>query len=300
MGRALSLIRNCFCGLLACAVIASGGVRRSRMRAFGPGVITPIYFHNPNGRLFKRCVRWLKEHGYQFISTAELIEILHGERPFPRGGVWLSIDDGFQELVNNVVPVIREYKVPVTIFLPTGIIEGDGLFPWLEGQRRGTRDAITLAQAKQIALCPQVTLGSHTVNHTVTAYLPTAKLHFELSECKHTLESWTGSTIDAFCFPKGHFDGKEEVLLRKLGYKLAATTEPAFITPDSDAFFVPRFCVGDQVSFPEAVCNMVGAWQPVIRRVKKLLRGWGSSRPWIQETPVTQHFTARGGSSNGN
>src|SRR5690242_18463044 len=104
-GRVFSFARNLSCSVLGCMLILSGRVRRGLKLAFKDGAITPIYFHNPNRRLFEGCVKWLINHGYQFISTAQLIGILNDGEPVPKGAAWVSMDDGFRELIRNVIPV---------------------------------------------------------------------------------------------------------------------------------------------------------------------------------------------------
>jgi peptidoglycan/xylan/chitin deacetylase (PgdA/CDA1 family) len=276
-----SVLRNCLCGILACGVIASGRVRRARKTALAGGVVTSIYFHNPNRRLFARCIRWLIANGYVFISANDLVEILyHGKTP-PKGAVWLSFDDGYKEWLRDVMPVVCEHKIPVTFFIPTGIVQNLGLFPWMHrgesaGKNsengQGARDAMTLPELKQIASCPQVTVGGHTVNHTVTAQLNEESTRFELAESKSAIEEWTGEEVKCFSYPEGRFDGHERAVLEELGYKLAATTLDALITRYTDPYLVPRFCVSDNISFPEAICNMVGEWRPALDPYKRLVQ----------------------------
>jgi hypothetical protein len=64
----------------------------------------------------------------------------------------------------------------------------------------------------------------------------------------------------------------EKPLLREFGYQIAATTDNAFITLQTDPYFVPRFCVSDNISFPEAICNMVGAWRPALDPLKGVFK----------------------------
>jgi peptidoglycan/xylan/chitin deacetylase (PgdA/CDA1 family) len=166
-------LRNSFCGILALSVIASGRLKRARERALSGNVVTAIYFHNPNKRLFVRCVNWLIQHGYTFISANDLLGFLHrGEKP-SQGAVWLSFDDGFKEFRHDLLPVIRRHKIPVTLFIPSGIIAGDGLFPWLRAESgdHDTRHAMTVADLKAVACHPEVTIGAHTVSHAVTPSL---------------------------------------------------------------------------------------------------------------------------------
>ncbi|HTM50343.1 MAG TPA: polysaccharide deacetylase family protein [Bryobacteraceae bacterium] len=269
-----SIIRNSVCRVLAWGVIAAGHTRRGKRRAFAGNVVTPIYFHNPNPRLFARCIRWLRENGYVFISTRELMGILYEGKNPPRGAAWLSFDDGYKEWLQNVMPVIRDQNIPVTFFIPTGIVANEGLFPWkhpVQPPTPGVRDAMTLPELRVVARCPAVTIGGHTVNHSVTVSLDEERTRFEFGASKKAIEDWTGKEVTVFAYPEGRFDGRERVYLKTFGYKLAATTASDLITPQTDPYLLPRFCVSDNISFPEAVCNMTGAWRPALDRLKKLV-----------------------------
>src|SRR5258706_1647853 len=131
MVRFNSVVRNLACESLALAVIACGRVRRAKRTALSAGVITPIYFHNPTKRLFARCIQWLIDNGYTFISASDLVDILYQVRPVPKGAEWPSFDDGYKEWLENVLPLVRERNIPVTFFIPAGIVQNGGRFPWL-------------------------------------------------------------------------------------------------------------------------------------------------------------------------
>ena len=285
MSGIYSLIRNLVCECFALGLVVSGLVRRARKQALSGSVITAIYFHKPTKRLFDRCIRWLIKHGYVFISSRDLLDILCNGKPFPKGAVWLSFDDGCKELLHNVLPLAHEHQIPITLFIPTGIVGGKGLFPWVHHQtssvpqdvsvstitasQNGSRDSMTVAELKQLTSRAEVTFGSHTVNHADTSHCAEPELGRELSESKRALESWTNVRIDSFSYPYGKFNGRERQYLIDFGYRLAATTENKFITPQTDLYLVPRFAVANDISFAEAICNMVGVWRPLIEAVKK-------------------------------
>jgi peptidoglycan/xylan/chitin deacetylase (PgdA/CDA1 family) len=267
-------LRNSFCGMLALSVIACGRLKRARERALSGNVVTAIYFHNPNKRLFVRCVNWLIQHGYTFISANELLEFLRrGEKP-SRGAVWLSFDDGFKDFRYDLLPVIRQHKIPVTLFIPSGIIAGDGVFPWLRAGSgdHDTRHALTVADLKAVACHPEVTIGAHTVSHAVTPSLNPEMACVEFEVSKRVLELWTGTKVKCFAYPEGLFDGSERAFLTKFDYHLATTTQNALITDKTDPYLVPRFSVADNIWFPEAMCNMVGIWRPAIDPVIRFMR----------------------------
>jgi peptidoglycan/xylan/chitin deacetylase (PgdA/CDA1 family) len=262
-------LRNGLCAALAFGLIASGRVRRARARALSEGLVTAIYFHRPRRSLFVRCIQWLRKYGYTFISANDLVQWLYHATPVPKGAIWVSFDDGYIEVLTDVLPLAQELGIPITLFVPSGIVAGDGLLPWLhkdgdrQGKRRG-RDTLTVDELWRAAKRAEVTVGSHTVNHTVTASLSSDVLGFELGQSKRSLETWIEKPVECFAYPVGHFDGNERQLLARLGYVLAATTENAFVTRATDPYLVPRFSIGDEIGFAEAVCNLVGVWRPTI------------------------------------
>lgn len=285
--RVRSMLRNAMCGLLAAGLIATGAVRQARKRAFVPGVVTAVYFHKPERRIFERCVAWLKSNGYTFVSEEDVIQYLYQGKELPRGAVWLSFDDGAKELFEKVVPVAQRENLPYTLFLPSGIVEGGGRFPWEGHQAADTfidarpfvdplapRDAISPEEAKRLAQLRGVSIGGHTVHHHLFDEIDADTMRAEIVDDKRSLEELLRRPIQTFAYPGGRFSGEEKPVLKAAGYRLAATTENAFIDQESDPFYVPRFGVGDNISFPEAICNMVGVWQPVMAPIKRLVRPW--------------------------
>ena len=289
--------RNVFCGSLALLLIASGRVRRAKYKALHEMAVTAIYFHNPNKSLFARCLAWLSKNGYTFISDTDLIQILrHGRKP-PQGAVWLSFDDGFKELLENVVPLSYSRKIPITIFVPSGIVAGRGLFPWLQHLNQDARQSITRADVTRISSFPGVSIGSHTVRHSLTTNLSEEETRLELADSKRDLESWSGRAVTSFAYPEGRISGREGRLLQECGYEMAATTEATLVTPDTDPFLVPRFHVGDNISLPEAICNMAGVWRPAIDPPLRVWRGCtgflkSSRRAWNGRSPLRSEKSA--------
>ena len=77
----------------------------------------------------RHCLQYLSENGYAFISLAELIAALNNTKPLPPKSVVFTIDDGFADQVEVAAPIFLEFNCPVTIFLITGMLDGN-LWPW--------------------------------------------------------------------------------------------------------------------------------------------------------------------------
>src|SRR5207248_1316171 len=121
-------------------------------------------------------------------------------------------------------PLIRQYKIPVTLFIPSGIVNGKGLYPWLHdtthpsfnsraasrlhaARQKRSRESLSVAELMQIVSCQWVTVGAHTVSHPVIPYCSDEQVRFEIGECKQVIERWTGKTVKYFSYPEGRFDG---------------------------------------------------------------------------------------------
>jgi len=302
-------IRNGIVSLLASCLILSGAIKRAKRKAFSGNYITGLYFHNPNRKLFLNCIHWLKKNHYVFINAEQLQNMLQGREMVPPGAIWISFDDGWRENLRNVIPVINEYKVPITLFIPSGIIENSGVFWWSYTRQFSSylpepyrvnrlallevpekvrkvvmekflsqvpssleREAITVTELQELGRNPLVTIGAHTVNHVVIPNCEDREREYEIQESQKHLENWLGKEIKYFAYPNGRFANNEGALLQKYQFTLAATTANSFITLQNDPYYIPRFTVFDAATYPEAICSMVGVWRPFMDNLKKLIQ----------------------------
>ena len=299
-------LRNAAGWLLAIILILLGYIKRAKQKSFQKNIVTAIAFHNPNRELFKRIITWFKAKGYVFISSEQLIEILNNEIACPRGAVWISLDDGWNQNMDNVIPLAIQHNIPITIFIYTNAIE-EGAFWWkkvdqaldllpnrfhdtsvIRGQpediRRQilttidqaelsfSREAMNIEDIKRISSIPQITLGAHTATHPILPNCTDDQIEYELAESKQKIEKWIGKPVSVFAYPNGSFDGRERQFLVKYGYKLAATTENAFVKADCDHYLIPRNIIMDDGSFAENLCHALGIWEPIVVKLKRVVK----------------------------
>lgn len=77
----------------------------------------------------RRCLKYLVDHGYQFISLEDLAQSLKENRPLPPNGVVFTMDDGFADQAEIAAPIFLEFNCPVTFFVITGMLD-QNLWPW--------------------------------------------------------------------------------------------------------------------------------------------------------------------------
>jgi len=105
-------------------------------------------------REFDRQMRWLRRHARP-ISLDELVSCLERGQAPPRRSVVVTFDDGYRNNRTEAWPILREMRIPATIYVTTGFVEGrplwtDRLDAALEqtGDRSGAR---TRARGKSLS-----------------------------------------------------------------------------------------------------------------------------------------------------
>lgn len=85
------------------------------------GAITPEHL--------RRCLSYLVDRDYTFISLEQLITALANDRKLPPRSVVFTIDDGYLDQANIAAPIFLEFGCPLTFFVITGMID-QSLWPW--------------------------------------------------------------------------------------------------------------------------------------------------------------------------
>ncbi|WP_296313622.1 polysaccharide deacetylase family protein [Winogradskyella sp. UBA3174] len=284
--------------LIASVLIVLGFVRRQNKRVHSKNLITPIYFHNPSKELFEKCINWLIKNDYYFISTDDLYNVLKNKKVIKNGAVCITVDDGWKDNIENIMPIVTKLQIPLTIFIATEPVK-NGAFWWsyikennknnhknisvqasknlpnikrkqlvqkLKKNIELPREAMTKEDVIRISKFESVTIGNHTVNHPITNRCEIDELNYEITEGSSELKNWIVDEVAFFAYPNGDFDEREAPFLNNNNIKLAFTTVPKHInsTKTINHFQVPRFCVNDNGSFSENICKMVGVWQKYI------------------------------------
>ena len=295
-------IRNLTAWLLAKSFIISGLAHSAKKKILNGEYILSIYFHNPSKEEFESCVKWLKENNFLFLSTSDLECIMQGKLPFPKGGVLLTVDDGWESNEKNVVAIANKYEVPVTIFIATAPVE-EGTFWWsfflngkqylrsvslaamkkasnqerllqlekIKKEKPIKREALTIEQIKKIASSKYISIGGHTHTHSILTNCYEDEVRTEIQLSKQKLESWIGKEVGYFAYPNGDYGVREIQILKESNYRLAFSIQEQYLTPDAlkEPYSIPRFCFVEGASFSENICRLLGIWKFSRLRLKQ-------------------------------
>ena len=77
-----------------------------------------------------RFLAWLRQHKYELASLADVVTDLKRGRPAAPRTVAFTVDDGYADFASIAAPVFEAYSCPVTVFLPTGFLDGKCWMWW--------------------------------------------------------------------------------------------------------------------------------------------------------------------------
>lgn len=166
---------------------------------------------------FRTHAELLLGAGFEFVTLSELSDRAGGGEP-PPGLVALTFDDGYADNHSILLPILREYGLPATVYVATGLIGKRNPF-LAEGS-----DARMMTAEELLELAAEgIELGAHTVTHPDLSTLdPEASLR-EMVESRAYLERLTGKAVTTFAYPFCHYTATTVAAARDAGFETAVT-----------------------------------------------------------------------------
>jgi len=163
----------------------------------------------------------LADGGYEILSLGDVLQVVSGERPSSPKAVALTFDDGYQDLLDHVLPVLKRFGFRATFFLVSDRVGGTNSWDARHGDppRRlmGWNEAATLvAQGMEI--------GSHSRTHPFLTNLSESEMEQEIRGSKEMIEDRLGRPVRSFSYPHGLHDARCRRLVASAGYSGAFST----------------------------------------------------------------------------
>jgi len=252
--------------------------------------ITIVLYHDLDPQLADEHFAMLNKL-YNIIPLDDYLEARKtgGVRQLPPKSLIITFDDGHKS--NYILlQVIKKYKIPVSIFLCSGIIDTNHQFWWncpqldhdeVETLKKcsyeeriklladrgfsgsaglGDREALSHDEIAEMANVGLVNFQSHTVNHACLPRCSYEKASIEINKSKKDLEDGYGFEISALSYPNGDYSDRDIELVKQAGYECAITVDPGFNDELSDLFRLKRFCFSDSCNTDELIVKASGFW----------------------------------------
>ncbi len=241
------LLAMCFCGQAASAD-DQVSIPILVYHRFGPSVADSMTVTTP---VFESQLKWLKANQYTVIPLRTLVNYLKGEGPPPPPkSVVITSDDGHKTVYAEMLPLVRRYGIPVTLFIyPSAISNASYAMTWEQ-----------LQKLQQTGLFD---IQSHTFWHPnfkqEKKKLPPDAyqklVDTQLTKSKAVLEKRFGGKVDLLAWPFGIYTDDLEKDAEKAGYMAAFSIDRRHAGKSEKIMALPRYLMvnGDGTHGFEAI-----------------------------------------------
>ena len=135
----------------------------------------------------------------------------------------ITFDDGYRDVLEHALPVLREHGFPSTVFVVPGAIAGVAPFSWYGAGAMPPLAGWDELRAQERT--GHVHFEPHTMTHPVLTTISLEHARSEIAESKQVVEEELGRPARIFCYPGGYYSPREVDLVRDCGYRAAVTCE---------------------------------------------------------------------------
>lgn len=161
---------------------------------------------------FREHLDYLRSNNYTAVSLYEVYLALTQGHRLPPNPIVLTFDDGYNEHLHTVMPLLREYGFKGTFFIITGFADDlrEGYLNW--------------QQVKQLA-DSGMEIAAHSKTHPDLRGRNHEFLVYEILGSLESIKVNLGMKLIPFAYPMGRYDDSAIAILKQTGTILAVTTE---------------------------------------------------------------------------
>lgn len=196
--------------------------------ADGMTITTPV---------FESQMKYLKDNGYKVIPLRQLIDYYLRKAPAPGPkSVVIVEDDAHKSVYSDMLPVIRKYGYPVTVFTYPSAISN-------------AKYAMTWDQLRELKKTGLFDFQSHTYWHPnfkkerrkLSQQALENLVMTQLRKSKARLETELGSKVDMLAWPFGIYDDYLIAKASEAGYVATFSIERRHATAADNVMKLPRY-----------------------------------------------------------
>lgn len=172
------------------------------------------------------------------LPLAEGLDRMDRRGRTPRGTAVLTFDDGFGSLYEHLLPLVRRYRLPVTVFLVANTLSANGQdVDWVRKPPKWPLTTLTRDQVLEMQDAG-VDFQSHSWAHFDLPALGFEACRLDLVRSRELLEDLLGRPVPFLAYPRGRHDAQVRRAAEAAGYTHALALPETPETPGRYA--VPR------------------------------------------------------------
>ena len=181
-------------------------------------------FNTVSAKNFEEQIAFLKfEKKFNIVPIDDYVENLRLQKK--QKLLTITFDDAYVSLTSKVLPVIKKYDIPISVFVPVNFVGKHNEWDTKNGYNK--IDILTWNDIRHLTNERLITIGSHGLTHTSLGIADKKTLEDELLDSKQVLETELGVDIKYFSFPFGQLKDickNPSKVLSEYGYKAALST----------------------------------------------------------------------------
>lgn len=181
---------------------------------------------------FAAQMRYLARR-HSVVPLSDVILHSKGEKQLPDRAVAITFDDGYHDLVMHVLPILRTYNIPATLFLTTDLTVQTAPLPL----PRITEEDLAILRESGL-----VSIESHGTTHPHLSRLSEQEARKEMKDARQELKK-KGFSGEYFAYPFGDRAPFVENAVREVGHVAAFSITEGFVYPGDDIMRLKRIQV---------------------------------------------------------
>ena len=247
--------------------------------------VTILLYHDINKITAEKTFSYLSKR-YNIIPLNVFVEAIKSRdmTKIPQYALIITFDDGHKENY-SLLPLIKKYDVPVTIFLCSEII-GTNRHYWFSYENLLTEDCTKMDNEKRLArletlgfeqtrnfstrqalsfneineMKESVDFQSHSMFHPCFPKCTHNEVRKEIFDSKAKLEHELGLKIVSIAYPNGDYSEREIELSREAGYNCGITVDYGFNTVSTNPLKLKRLSMNDADNLDELIVRSSGVY----------------------------------------
>jgi peptidoglycan/xylan/chitin deacetylase (PgdA/CDA1 family) len=217
---------------------------------------------------FERFMRLLGDRGYTGISSSAWAAWRGGRATLPKRPVLLTFDDGYADLADHALPVVRRLGWGCTVFVASSTVGGRSA--WDEPE--AAAHSILSAEEIRSWAARGVEFGAHGATHCDLTRVDAQRLWEEVLGGRDALVELLGGPVTAFAYPYGsHNDEVRELVASS--FEVAFGIEEGVNYGETDRARLRRTMVQSSDTALDLLLRAWFGWSPLERvRARARLR----------------------------
>ena len=194
-----------------------------------------------NINFFENQMKYLKNNGFQTVDFNEIDPNLKSKKQ-----IIITFDDGYKDILNNALPILKKYNFKATSFFVTNLIGQNN--SWDVKKKSYIKKEIMNPSDILQWISSGMHIGSHSHNHVDLTKISEEKLLYELEFSKKFLEDKFDNKNNIFCYPYGKVNENVHYHTKKFYSKAVTTNRSRYSLKRHNTHLIPRIDMGKNFS----------------------------------------------------